>query len=137
MPVSIPPGLTLNVLLERTKNEMGGRFLTYSAANNNCQDFILSMLKSNNLATPPNILFVKQATQSLFTPELRRITNTITDIAGKADILIQGGQVSEDTINNSMIGHVRKFARDNNISFMDALESPECKYTYEKGLKNK
>jgi hypothetical protein len=137
MSVSIPPGLTLNLLLERTKNEMGGRFLTYSAANNNCQDLVLAMLKSNNLATPPNILFVKQATQHLFTPELRRITNTITDIAGKADILIQGGMVSEDNIKNSQIGHVREFARANDMSFMDALQNPECKYTYEKGLKNK
>jgi hypothetical protein len=90
MPVSIPPGLTLNVLLERTRNEMDGRFLTYSARDNNCQDFILAMLKSNNLATPPNILFVKQATQHLFTPELRKISNTITDIASTADKLIQG-----------------------------------------------
>jgi hypothetical protein len=137
MPVSIQPGLTLNVLLERTRNEMGGRFLTYSARDSNCQDLVLAMLKSNNLATPPNILFVKQSTQSLFTPELRRITNIITDIAGKADILIQGGQVSDEAINNSMIGQVQKFARANNMSFMDALQSPECKSTYEKGLKNK
>jgi aspartyl/asparaginyl beta-hydroxylase (cupin superfamily) len=124
MSVSIPLGLTLNVLLERTRNEMDGRFLTYSARDNNYQDFVLASMKSNNLATPINILFAKQATQHLFTPELRRITNTITDIAGKADVLIQGGQVSEDTINNPTIGHVRKFARANNISFMDALQSP-------------
>jgi hypothetical protein len=116
---------------------MGGKFLPYSSRDNNCQDFILAMLKSNNLATPPNIQFVKQATQSLFTPELRRITNTITDIAGAADKLIQGGQVSDEAINNSMIGHVRKFARANDMSFMDALQSPECNSTYEKSLKNK
>jgi hypothetical protein len=88
MPVSIPPGLTLNVLLERTRNEMGGRFLTYSARDNNCQDFVLASMKSNNLATSVNILFVMQATQSLFTPELRKISNTISNIAGAADILI-------------------------------------------------
>jgi hypothetical protein len=130
MSVSIPPGLTLNLLLERTRNEMGSKFLTYSARDNNCQDLILYMLKSNNLATPPNILFVKQSTQHLFTPELRKISNTITDIAGKADILIQGGQVSEDTIKNSQIGHVREFARANDMSFMDALQNPECKSSY-------
>jgi len=137
MPVSIPPGLTLNTLLQRTKNEMGTRFLSYSSRDSNCQDFILNMLKSNNLATPVNIQFVKQATQHLFTPELRKITNTITDIAGAADKLIQGGKVSDEAINNSMIGHVREFARANDMSFMDALQNPECKYTYEKGLKNK
>jgi hypothetical protein len=130
MPVSIQPGLTLNLLLERTKNEMGGRFLSYSARDNNCQDLVLAMLKSNNLATPSNILFVKQSTQHLFTPELRKISNTITDIAGKADILIQGGQVSDETIKNSQIGHVREFARANDMSFMDALQNPECKSSY-------
>jgi hypothetical protein len=132
MPVCIPTGLTLNVLLERTQNEMCGRFLTYSARDNNCQDFILAMLKSNNLATPPNILFVKQGTQHLFTPELRRIANTITNIAGAADKLIQGGKVSDEAINNSMVGHVWIYARANNISFMDALQSPEYKSTYGK-----
>jgi hypothetical protein len=132
MSVSIPPGLTLNLLLERTRNEMGGKFLPYSAANNNCQDFILNMPKSNNVATPPNIQFVKQATQSLFTPELRKITNTITNIAGIADKLIQGGKVSDENINNSWIVHVQKFARANDICFFDALKSPECKFTYGK-----
>ncbi len=91
--MSIPPGLSLNLLLERTRNEMGGKILPYSAANNNCQDFILALIKPNNLATPPNILFVKQATQSLFTPELRKISNTNTDIGGGVDKIIQGGDV--------------------------------------------
>jgi hypothetical protein len=75
MPVWIPPGLTLNMLLSRTRYLMGNRFLSYSA-NNNCQDFILAMLQSNNLATSVNTLFVKQATQSLITPQLREVTNT-------------------------------------------------------------
>jgi hypothetical protein len=109
---------------------MGSRFLSYSAANNNCQDLVLNMLKSNNLATPPNILFVKQATQYLFTPELRKITNTITDIVGAADKIIQDGKVRDETIKNSWIAHVQKSARANNLSFMDALQSPGCKFSY-------
>jgi predicted glycoside hydrolase/deacetylase ChbG (UPF0249 family) len=78
---------------------------------------------------------VKQATQSLFTPELRKITNSITDIAGAADKIIQGGKVSKETIKNSWIAQVQKFARANSISFVDALQSPECKSTYGKGFK--
>jgi hypothetical protein len=49
------------------------------------------MLQSNNLSTPQNVLFTKQSTQELFTPQLRKITNSITDVAGKLDILRQGG----------------------------------------------
>jgi hypothetical protein len=93
MSVSIPSGLTLNKMLDRTRASMGNRFLSYSARDNNCQDFILAILQSNNLSTSTNTLFVKQATQSLLTPQLRKISNTITDIAGGVDKIIQGGEV--------------------------------------------
>jgi hypothetical protein len=95
MNVNIPNGLSLNVLLDRTKHLMGGKFLTYSAFNNNCQSLILAILQSNNLSTPQNVLFTKQSTQELFTPQLRKITNTITDVAGKVDILRQGGEIKK------------------------------------------
>jgi hypothetical protein len=93
MYVSIPVGLTLNMLVDRTRSLMGGKFLPYSARDNNCQDFILAILQSNNISNSTNVLFVKQATQSLFTPELRKISNTITDIAGGVDKIFQGGEV--------------------------------------------
>jgi hypothetical protein len=93
MSVSIPSGLTLNKMLDRTRASMGNRFLSYSARDNNCQDFILAILQSNNLSTSTNTLFVKQATQSLLTPQLRQISNTITGIAGGVDKIIQGGEV--------------------------------------------
>jgi hypothetical protein len=50
-------------------------------------------LRANNLSTPSNTLFVEQTTDNLFTPQLRHITNTITDIAGGVDKIIQGGEV--------------------------------------------
>jgi hypothetical protein len=50
-------------------------------------------LRANNLSTSVNTLFVEQTTDNLFTPQLRKITNTITDIAGGVDKIIQGGEV--------------------------------------------
>jgi hypothetical protein len=85
MLVSIPFGLTLNKLLNRTRSLMGSRFLSYSARDNNCGHFVLAMLRANNLSTSINTLFMEQSTDHLFTPQLRRITNTITDIAGVAE----------------------------------------------------
>ena len=38
--VKFPPGLTINILLNNTRNKMGNSFLTYSAKDNNCQNFI-------------------------------------------------------------------------------------------------
>jgi hypothetical protein len=60
---------------------MGGKFLTYSAFDNNCGHFVMAMLRSSNLSNPSNILFVEQTTAHLFTPQLRKITNTVTDIS--------------------------------------------------------
>jgi hypothetical protein len=93
MSVSIPSGLTLNKMLDRTRSLMGGRFLSYSARDNNCGHFVLALLRANNLSTSVNTLFVEQTTDNLFTPQLRKITNTITDIAGGVDKIIQGGDV--------------------------------------------
>ena len=108
---------------------MGGKFLTYSAYDNNCGDMILAILQSNNISTSQNTLFRIQATQRLFTPQLRKITNTITDIAGKVDIIRQGGDIKPK---NRWIQHVQEYAKENNIGYFKALSDPKCKSTYKK-----
>jgi hypothetical protein len=129
MKVNIPSGLSMNILLANTRRLMGGKFLTYSAYDNNCQSLILAILQSNNLSTPQNVLFTKQSTQELFTPNLRKITNTITDIAGKVDIIREGGNIKKK---NPWIEHVQMFAQKNNIGYFKALSDPKCKATYKK-----
>jgi hypothetical protein len=92
LPVNFYPGLTLNMLMARTKSSMGGKFLSYSTYNKNCGGhFVMAILRANNLVTSQNTVFVEQTTANLFTGELRKITNTITDIAGALDIIKQGG----------------------------------------------
>ena len=94
MNVTFSSGLTLNILLSNTRQLMGNdKFLGYSSRNNNCQNFILAILQSNNMANSQNVFFTKQSTQELFSTSLRKITNTITDIAAAADIIRQGGKV--------------------------------------------
>jgi hypothetical protein len=106
---AIPSGLTLNKLLENTKNKMGSSFLSYSAKDNNCQDFLASVLTSNNLGTPEDMSFVKQDTQTLFEdlPYLRKFANTLTDIGAKASAIVSGGRIN------------RKGLTKNNISSND------------------
>ena len=129
MNVKILNGLSMNTLLANTKQLMGGKFLSYSARDNNCQHFILAMLQSNNLSTPQNVLFTKQATQHLFTENLRKITNTITDIAGKANIIREGGDMKKK---NPWIQHVQNYSKENNIGYFKALSDPNCKAQYRK-----
>ena len=91
--VTFPPGLSINILLQNTRDKMGGSFLSYSARDNNCQNFILALLQSNFLDNPRNVLFTKQSTSDLFDVNLRKITNTVTDIAQKIDIIREGGSL--------------------------------------------
>ena len=72
---------------------MGNSFLSYSARDNNCQNFVLSLLQGNKLSNERSILFTKQSTSGLFSTEMRKLTKTITDIAGKIDIIREKGNL--------------------------------------------
>lgn len=84
-PVEIDKELTIQQILDKTKDYQGGKFFKYSAYDNNCQDFILALLKSNNLGDEDVYRFVKQDTEEIFrtNPFIRKLANTITDIAGR------------------------------------------------------
>ena len=80
---NVPPNLTLNGMLEKTRRQMGDeKFFTYNAVSNNCQDFLLAFLQSSNIGTPENYTFVKQDTESLFRrlPILQKIAKSTTDL---------------------------------------------------------
>ena len=87
--------LTLNELIAKTKERMGSKFFPYSAAHNNCQDFISNVLSANKIGNAANQKFVKQDTKKLFKdlPYLRKLSNTLTDIGARADVAMQGGMM--------------------------------------------
>ena len=114
--ITIPNGLTLNSILEKTKQIMRQDFFTYSGRDNNCQFFIYNILKSNHIITQENEKFVLQDTQQLFNgnPTFRKRLNTITDtgaivnrvadipsVRGLANDLLRN-QYNNFTINNEM-----------------------------------
>jgi hypothetical protein len=77
--------LTINEVLQNTQKKMQDRFFKYSAYDNNCQNFILSLMKANNIGSDSDYEFVKQDTEELFksNPYLRKLSNTITDVASR------------------------------------------------------
>ena len=83
--------LTLNVLLERTKQMMGDKFFDYKGLDNNCQFFISNILKSNGLNNSGLSTFVLQDTRRLFdnNPKFRKIVNSITDMGSVSNRIIQ------------------------------------------------
>lgn len=96
--------LTLNKALENTQKRMGNNYFSYQASHNNCQNFILSILASNNLLDDENKEFIKQNTEKIFNklPHLKKLADTVTGIAGKVDIIRQGGNCKCSKCNNGL-----------------------------------
>lgn len=90
-----PPLLTTNLrlVISNTMNYMKGNFLPYNGKTNNCQDFIIAILKSNNMWSPDYESFIKQDVDELVfdsMPEpLEKVVNAITDLGGDIDTLVQ------------------------------------------------
>jgi hypothetical protein len=75
----------LNEILKNTQQRLGDKYFKYSAYDNNCQNFILNLLKANNLGNESDYEWVKQDTEELFktNPYLRKLSNTVTDVASR------------------------------------------------------
>lgn len=96
--VNISHELTFSQLLENTKQALGQNYFIYNAQTNNCQDFILNMLRSNNLLTQDATTFIKQDIETLFKKfnNASAVMNTFTNIGTAADILMKGGKLEND-----------------------------------------
>jgi len=141
--------ITLKDLLTKTEQQMGSRFYTYSAKNNNCQEFVIQILKSNNLGNENIYNFIKQNTKQLFVNDsyLRKLSNSVTSLGAKASTLIEGKGIIEENeqkyIYNSImttptkkvnkwIDFVKKMAAEKGLKYMEAMKSAEVKEAYRK-----
>lgn len=95
--VVIPNDLSVNTLIDTTQSFMGGNFLPYDPANQNCQDFILSLLKANKILTSELADFVKQDTSEIFkqNPNLAKISRGLTDVGAAINVIQQGGRLGK------------------------------------------
>ena len=89
---NIPANLSVNDMLQKAQQRMGGYYFTYSARDNNCQDYIMAILQANNMGNDENYTFIKQDTKQLFEglTTLRKVSNTITDIGAKINEITTG-----------------------------------------------
>jgi len=92
--------ISINVMLDNAKKIMGDKFFSYSARDNNCQDFILAILNANHFGDEADRSFVKQNTKELFAnmPALRKFSNTITDIGAKVNEITTGKGLTDKVI---------------------------------------
>jgi hypothetical protein len=86
---SYPRNLTINSIMNNTRKTMGSNFFIYDASRNNCQDFIVNILRSNGIGNDYDISFIKQNTEFLFKnlSNLRKLSNTITTVGARVDSL--------------------------------------------------
>lgn len=97
------PQITVNQLIENTRNQMGQKFIPYSPSGNNCQDFIMNVLTSNGMNDPTVLDFVKQDTKSIFaSPWFRKFARSVTNLGGSFDVLLQGGKLHHRFKNNEL-----------------------------------
>jgi len=91
MSISVP-NVTLNEFINNGYREMGHSFFLYDGKNNNCQYFILGLLRGNKCLTPEAQQFIKQDTEELFEniPWTKRIMDGFTDLGAKISIISQG-----------------------------------------------
>ena len=91
IPINKP--ITINELLEKTKERMGSNFLIYSASTYNCQNFIMNILEANGLETPESRKFIMQDTEQVFKglPNIfKKGSDFITNLASHGDVLLNG-----------------------------------------------
>ena len=83
-------------LLSKTRERMGDKFFLYNANSNNCQNFIVNILRANNLNTPENERFVYQNLNELF-KKLPFFTKPLidksTELGARLDVIKQGGNI--------------------------------------------
>ena len=83
--------------MNNAQKYMGSKFYPYNAKSNNCQDYLLAILKESNIGDESDYSFIKQDTKKLFekTGYLGKISKGLTDLGAKAAITMQGGNLKD------------------------------------------
>lgn len=129
MDIYISKDITIQTLIEQTKKYMGDRnFNYYDAFENNCQDFIIGILKANDLDLEKYMDFVKQDAKSVLSklPKYTsKVSRFITDIGAVAEKIIHGASTGtkpkwKDYVKEKTTGKKFKSREDAN-NFMKKL----------------
>ena len=137
-PIPTRQGLTLKEMLTKTERFMGSKFYTYSANNNNCQTFQLSILRSNQLGTQEDYDFIKQDTRQLFQDDsfLKKVSNSVTRTGAVVSQIQIGSGIKSHTNEmeakkmNPWVAHLKSESARLGISYSEAIKSPEVKASY-------
>lgn len=139
--VTVGSSITFNELLENTRLLMGdSNFSNYNAKTNNCQNFVMSILKANGLLNDQESAFIKQDAYKIFQKlgwMTEKIANVVTDTGALADKVIEGEGVKksrpstkwQDYVKQNMGGKTFK-SKEESAKFIKKLS-----VTYKKLIK--
>jgi len=87
---------TLNDFLNNSRIKQRD-FFHYKANSNNCQEFVLNLLRDNGFNSNEAQGFILQNVKDIFENNtlLRQFVNSITDLAARADVIRQGGNIKK------------------------------------------
>ena len=128
------PNVTLNEFINNGYKQMKEKFFMYDAAKSNCQDFLIGLLRGSQALTPEAEKFIKQDTQHLFENmyNTQAMMNRITDLAGKLDIIAQGGNVPDhiQTYHQFARYYYETKAKHKRLTYKQMIQSSEFKHEY-------
>jgi hypothetical protein len=93
--INLPTNLTIKELLDATEKRMGNNYYLYNAVRNNCQDFLMGILKANNIGDETDYKFIKQDVAELFKgfSKTEKVLEFATDVASVFDRLVKGNGI--------------------------------------------
>ena len=96
--------MTLNYYIQNTKKFMGPKFFPYHPNTNNCRNWVFSVLKANRIRDQNVYNFVKQDTSMIFKDKgwFSGLAKQVTDLGGYADVVMQGGSLSNELTNGEI-----------------------------------
>jgi len=89
--------VTLNDLIDGAKKVLGDKYFKYDASVNNCQAYIMALLKGSGLGTAEDYKFIKQDTEQIFKGlgKTLALSNALTDLGARASVARYGGKVKK------------------------------------------
>ena len=93
-----PQGLKFGEMFDKTLEQVGAeKMFSYSARDNNCGNFIEFILKANGMDSSQARDFIGQDTQTILKgfPLLNNTLNNLTDTAGRANVIMEGGSARD------------------------------------------
>ena len=86
--LSIKADITVSDLFNKAIEAVGDSIWRYDAINNNCQNFITTLLKNSNLLTPVLDKFINQNVDNLLNNGSKKLSTSVTDFASLAGFII-------------------------------------------------